>query len=316
VPTPVHPEPPARIPKISLPRDELQFELDGPEAAEPGLGSSASPNRSTEDTGDPLGLDCLDIGTATSPGRVRQRNEDSFLVQRLRWSNLDARHELALVVVADGMGGHDAGDMASGMMIRSIGASISSLFAEALDESKTMLSAARLSDAVAASVSVANRNIYDLGQKQPSLRGMGATGAVILIVDGQAIVAHVGDCRVYHCVGDELRQITRDQTLVARMVELGQLTEEEALIHPSRHEVTHALGRFPNLSPSLVEVKLASGDWLIAASDGLHAHVHPSELRDNLNRSRSAIVLAHHLVRLADQGGGSDNCTVAAIRMC
>jgi len=264
---------------------------------------------------DPLGLDCLDIGTATSPGRVRPRNEDSFLVQRLRWSNLNARRELALVVVADGMGGHDAGDVASGVMIRSIGASLSPLFAEALSEPKAVLSPARLSDAVAGAFHEANRSMYELGKRQPNLRSMGATGAVILIADTQAIVAHVGDCRVHHCVGGELRQVTRDQTLVARMVELGQLSEEEALIHPSRHEVTHALGRFPELSPSLIEVKLASGDWLIAASDGLHAHVHPTELRDAVNQSRSATVLAHHLVRLADQGGGTDNCTVAAIRM-
>jgi len=214
------------------------------------------------------------------------------------------------------MGGHDAGDVASGMLIRSMGASLTPLFSDVLSEPRTTLSTARLSDAVAGALHQANRSIHDLGKKQPNLRGMGATGAVILIADGQAIVAHVGDCRVYHGVGDELRQVTRDQTLVARMVELGQLSEEEALVHPSRHEVTQALGRFPDLSPSLTEVKLASGDWLIAASDGLHAHVHPTELRNAVNQSHSAIVLAHHLVRLADQGGGSDNCTVAAIRMC
>jgi protein phosphatase len=281
-----------------------------------GPGNAASAARPADTSEEPLGLDCLDIGTATSPGRVRERNEDSFLVQRLHWSNLDARREMALVIVADGMGGHDAGDVASGMAIRSIGGSLAPLFAEAMAKPDAILSAARLSDAVAGAIHEANRGICERAKKQSNLRGMGATVAVILIADGQAVVGHVGDCRVYHGTGDELRQVTRDQTLVARMVELGQLSEEEALVHPSRNEVTHALGSFPDLSPSLIEVKLASGDWLIAASDGLHAHVQQAELRDAVHQARSALSLAHQLVRLADQGGGSDNCTVAAIRLC
>jgi protein phosphatase len=299
-----------------MPSDELPFELDGPDATIQGLGSSASPNRATDQPMESLGLDCLDIGAASSPGRVRERNEDSFLVMRLHWSNQDTRRELALTVVADGMGGHDAGDVAGGLAIRTIGASLSGLFTRALSDTAVVLSPAILSDAVAAAMHEANRTIRDQAKQQPNLRGMGATAAVILIADGRAVVGHVGDCRVYHQTGDDLRQVTRDQTLVARMVELGQLTEEEALIHPSRNEVTQALGQFPDLSPALLEVKLASGDWLIAASDGLHAHVHRSEMLDALNQARSALILAHQLVRLADQGGGSDNCTVAAMRLC
>jgi protein phosphatase len=309
-------EPPPPKPNFALPSDDFPFELDGPEATIHGLGGSGTADRSSDQSTESLGLDCLDIGAASSPGKVRDRNEDSFLIMRLHWSNLDRRRELALVVVADGMGGHDAGDIAGGMSIRTIGASLSGLLTRALSDPAAVLSPAILSDAVAAAMHEANRTIRDHAKKQPNFRGMGATAAVILIADGYAVVGHVGDCRVYHQTGDELRQMTRDQTLVGRMVELGRLTAEEALIHPSRNEVTQALGQFPDLSPSLLEAKLASGDWLIAASDGLHAHVQPSELPAVISRARSAMVLAHRLVGMADQGGGSDNCTVATVRQC
>jgi protein phosphatase len=145
---------------------------------------------------------------------------------------------------------------------------------------------------------------------------MGATVAAILIVDGRAVIGHVGDCRVYHHSGEEWRQITRDQTVVARMVELGQLSEAEAKTHPSRHEVAQAVGRHPELEPAIYEVNLATGDWLLAASDGLHAHVGSETLQDALESTPAALALAHRLVRLADENGGSDNCTVGAIRLC
>src|SRR5262249_44713073 len=248
----------------------------------------------------------------TSPGLARTHNEDSYLTQQVRWSNLDQRREAVLVVVADGLGGHEAGDRASGLTIRTIGAALAPLLAEALADPTADLSAPRTSDAIRQAFQEANRAVYTESQEQPRWRGMGATVAAILVVDGQAVVGHVGDCRVYHVTAERLRQVTCDQTLVARMVALGQLSEDEAQLHPSRNEVTHAVGRYPDLTPELYEVKLATGDWLLTASDGLHAHVGRRELQEALNLSPlSALALAHHLVALADQGGGSDNCTVA-----
>jgi serine/threonine protein phosphatase PrpC len=109
--------------------------------------------------------------------------------------------------------------------------------------------------------------------------------------------------------------VTRDQTLVARMVELGKLTPAEALTHPSRNEVTEAVGRRPDVSPAAYELGLAPGDWLVVACDGLHAHVDDRLLARALGEaSPSAALLAHGLVDLADEGGGSDNCTVVAVR--
>jgi serine/threonine protein phosphatase PrpC len=303
-------------PSRTPPDEELPIELDGPEAVSQEHDGAATMIRPSDLSNRQFGLDCLDVAVATSPGLTRTRNEDSLLVQHIRWSNLDQRREMALVVVADGLGGHEAGDKASGLAIRTIGAALAPLFSEALNNTSADFSAARLSDAIDLALQEANRVVYAAAISQAQWRGMGATVAAILIVDGQAVVGHVGDCRVYHVAGEELRQVTRDQTLVARMVELGQLSEEEALSHPSRNEVTHAVGRHAELVPAFYELKLATGDWLLAASDGLHAHVNPKEMQDALRQTPSALVLAHYLVRLAEEGGGTDNCTVAAIRLC
>lgn len=315
-PTAVLRLPPAEAPPLAL-DDDVPLELDGPAAAIGLAIRKDAPVPASDPPGLPLGLGCLDIGASTSPGQVRARNEDSWFVQHLGWSNLDQRRDLALVVVADGLGGHEAGDQASGLVIRTVGAALAPLFAEALSDPQTDLSAPHLSEAIRRALQDANRAVYSQAQKEPQWRGMGATVAAVVIADGQAVIGHVGDCRVYHFAGEELRQVTCDQTLVARMVELGQLSEEEALTHPSRNEVTHAVGRHLDLSAAMYDLKLATGDWLIAASDGLHALVNRRDMQNAMSQApSSAIALAHHLVRLADQGGGSDNCTVAAVRFC
>src|SRR5262249_58425382 len=112
--------------------------------------------------------------------------------------------------------------------------------------------------------------VHQLGQSDPACKGMGATAAVAALVDGEGHVSHVGDCRVYHFSGGRLAQVTRDQTLVARMVELGTLTAEEARTHPQRNEVTQAVGRYPDLQPASHRLRLGAGGWLGGASDGLH----------------------------------------------
>jgi protein phosphatase len=144
---------------------------------------------------------------------------------------------------------------------------------------------------------------------------MGATAAVLLVYDGQVAISHVGDTRVYHFRNDKLTQVTRDQTLVQRMVDLGQLSQQEALTHPARNEVTSAVGKFADLQPVPYQLKLAPGDWLVVACDGLHAHVDADSLQELIRDAvPSASYLANHLVELADRAGGSDNCTVVALR--
>jgi protein phosphatase len=313
----VRPPGPAKGPPKPPSDEELQLVLDGPAAAALAspvpAGSQAKPLA-------PAALPsvcCVDVAGATSPGKTRTRNEDSFLAQHLSWSNLDERHEVALVVVADGMGGHEAGELASGLAVRTIGGALTGLIVGAATGTKPATPPASVAGIVTGVIKEANRAVFSQGQTQPAWRGMGATAAVVLVWDGQAIIGHIGDCRVYRYSGEELTQVTRDQTLVARMVELGQLSPREALTHPSRNEVTQAIGRHADITPSSTTLHLAGGDWLIAACDGLHAHVDARALEDAVRVSApSAFYLAHHLVDLANQGGGSDNCTVVAIRCC
>ena len=173
---------------------------------------------------------------------------------------------------------------------------------------------AALAAALDGGLQEANRVVQQAAKDDPACKDMGSTAVALLLWDGQALISLVGDCRVYHWRGGRLTQVTRDQTLVARMVELGQLTPQEAARHPRRSEVTQAVGKYARLSPARSEVSLEAGDWLVACCDGLYAHVDEHLLAGAINQAgTSAAGLANRLVELANQGGGSDNCTVVAV---
>jgi protein phosphatase len=161
-------------------------------------------------------------------------------------------------------------------------------------------------------VAEAFRHLHQQANAETRCNGMGATAAVVVLWDGRAYVSHVGDCRVYVHRGKDMKQMTEDQTLVARMVALGQLTPEEAAQHESRNEVTQAIGKRPTVTPSQVEqIRLERGDYVVVACDGLIAHVEPEALRRVLSESPVPPQhLASLLVGMADEGGGTDNCTV------
>jgi protein phosphatase len=215
------------------------------------------------------------------------------------------------------MGGHEAGDRASGLVIRTVGGALATPLGGALSGQLKAAAAPVLAEALGAALQEANRVVHPAARGLPSCKGMGATAAAVLVWDGLAVIGHVGDCRVYHQRGGALTQVTRDQTLVARMVELGKLTPREALDHPARNEVAQAVGRQPEVEPGRCQVQLAPGDWLIVACDGLQSHLDARALQEQVARApSSAARLAQQLVDLADQRGGSDNCTVVAVRCC
>ncbi len=253
----------------------------------------------------------LDIGATSSTGHVRERNEDSLFVQQLSWISSDLRHEIALIVVADGMGGYAAGDRASCLVIRTMGTVLAPLLNGALNGKFKDASAPDLVQTIEYAIQEANRTVYRAAKNDASCKGMGATVAAVLVWDGQALIGHVGDCRVYHQRSGRLTQITRDQTLVARMVELGQLTPQEAINHPANNEVTQAVGKRPDIQPARYGLKLATGDWLVVACDGLHTHVDDRTIEAAVSKAAfAAAPLADQLVDLANQRGGTDNCTV------
>lgn len=218
-------------------------------------------------------------------------------------------------MVADGLGGHEAGDHASGMVIQLIGSSMMPLLGSALAGQSQGAAPPAMTAAIDSAIKTANRAVIHKGNNDVDLRGMGATAAVLLAWDGQVQIGHVGDCRVYRYRAGSITQITRDQTLVAKMVDLGHLRPEEAATHPMRNEVTQAVGKHPNIEPGSYQLQLAPGDWVIVACDGLHAHVEPRAMETAIRQiAPSAHLLANHLVELANRGGGTDNTTVVAIR--
>jgi protein phosphatase len=256
----------------------------------------------------------LVLGSATTRGRVRDHNEDSLLVQQCTWGLGATRHDVALIVVADGMGGHQAGDRASGLVIRAMSDVLAPLLAAALKEQSPEAAPADPAEVLDRGLHEANRLVRETAQRNLAWKGMGSTAVALLIWDGQAHIRLVGDCRVYHWRGGQLTQVTRDQTLVARMVELGQLTPEEAARHPRRNEVAQAVGKYALIEPGHYDLTLGPGDWLVASSDGLQAHVSDRALGETIAKAgSSAAELANRLIDLANQGGGSDNCTVVAV---
>jgi protein phosphatase len=251
------------------------------------------------------------VGGATSRGRVRQRNEDRFLVQQMAWSDGDVTHEVALLVVADGMGGHQGGDKASSLAVRTMAATLGPVMVGMLQGPSREAGAAVLARHLERAFQEAHAAVCRRSESDAACKGMGATAAAVLVWDDQAFAGHVGDCRVYHLSGGQLRQVTRDHSLVARMVELGQLTEAEAKTHPSRNEVTQGLGKRVKIEPSQHTLKLAPGDKVILACDGLGAHVEDAVLGETAaGWTGTAAELARRLVEMANEGGGSDNCTV------
>ncbi len=271
--------------------------------AEPSKSESTSPSISCR----------LDIGSATSRGKVRTRNEDCFLVQHLSWSDLDITRETALVIVSDGLGGHQSGDQAARLVIRSVGSAMGEVLAGALRR-QVRTSVSNFEERILTSIKNANKTVHDQAQTDAKLKGMAATVAVVLVWNGQVLIGHVGDCRVYHFREENLTQITKDQTLVARMVELGTLSEAEAKEHPARNEISQAVGLRSSIEPQSYHLWLKQGDTLVIASDGLTAHVDDRMLASAIRKTGySASILASNLVDQANQGGGQDNVTVAAV---
>jgi protein phosphatase len=161
----------------------------------------------------------------------------------------------------------------------------------------------------------ANRTLLRIAAEEPDCAGMGATAVAGLVFDKTVAICHVGDCRAYHHTSGTLRRVTRDQTLAQRLVDLGTLTEEEASQHPSASQVAQALGRHYDLEPSRQTLELAGGDWLVLSCDGLHAHLDESAIGGVIERARQPSELAQTLIEGVNAAGGSDNCTVIAVRV-
>jgi serine/threonine protein phosphatase PrpC len=221
----------------------------------------------------------------SDPGKKRRRNEDSYVC------------EPPLFAVADGMGGAQAGELASGLAAAAL-----------RDESSELTGGEQRVDGL---IQEANRRIYERQSQDAAASGMGTTITVALVEDGQVVIGHVGDSRAYLIRERKLEQLTEDHSLVAELVRSGKLSPEEAEGHPQRSVITRALGTDPDVDVDVFSVETRPGDLFLLCSDGLTSMVDDETILREVERNRGDLSkAAKALVRAANKGGGEDNITV------
>ncbi|HEY4725902.1 MAG TPA: Stp1/IreP family PP2C-type Ser/Thr phosphatase, partial [Actinomycetota bacterium] len=234
----------------------------------------------------------LVFAAATDVGRMRKNNEDSYLSSK------------PVAAVADGMGGHSAGEVASAIAIEELAA---------LGERGPWENETAATDDLKQAILRANRRIREMAASDRKLNGMGTT-LVALLEDGDMVhVANVGDSRGYLLRQGELSQVTVDHSLVQELVDDGRLSPEDAERHPQRSVITRALGIDPEVEFDLFTYKLQVGDRLLLCSDGLSDVVETTQIRNVLLRVRSPQKAARQLITVANEQGGPDNITVIVV---
>jgi protein phosphatase len=263
----------------------------------------------------------LDIAAWTTTGMVRTGNEDAFALMQAIESRQDELNECALILLADGMGGYEAGEVAAAMAIQALRKYLmqqpqfAALAGNPPPEGPFDMQGCQ--HVFQEALKHANREVYaEARSPARGRRGMGCTAEVVYVDAHHVVVGHVGDSRTYLLHNGRLQQLTRDQTFVNRMVELGQLTPEEAENHPRKNELQQAIGGQPDVHPGVYQAWLQRGDWVLVCSDGLTNHVTPDELLKMLERetSGSAEEAARRLTNLVNLRGATDNSTIVVVR--
>jgi PPM family protein phosphatase len=249
----------------------------------------------------------LQIVSKTDPGRVRSHNEDC----------VESRPEIGVVVLADGMGGYNAGEVASGMA--------TSLIAEGLAATWRPKDVARLNreqsmalceQVLREQIAKANSAIFEASQKDPQCAGMGTTLVVCVYFDNYIAVAHIGDSRLYRMRGDLLEQVTRDHSLLQEQIDSGLISKEDARLSHNKNLVTKALGIDPEVEPEIHVYETQKDDVYLLCSDGLNDMIEDEEIQMTLIALRSNLELtAQQLVQSANDNGGRDNVSVILVKV-
>lgn len=252
-------------------------------------------------------LQALAAASLTDPGRVRDHNEDC----------IESRPDIGLFVLADGMGGYNAGEVASGMATSLISDGLQDAWSPrgvahlGRDEAKA-LSERLINEQVAR----ANSAIYTTSQNNPECAGMGTTLVVTLFYDNFLTVAHIGDSRLYRLRGESMEQVTRDHSLLQEQLDSGLITPEEAKLSQNKNLVTRALGIDPTVEPELHIYETQPDDTYLLCSDGLSDMVEDEEIRLTLITLKSNPNLTvQQLVQAANDNGGRDNISAMLIRV-
>ncbi len=241
----------------------------------------------------------ISVKQGTDVGKVRDHNEDFVLIPEV--SEAERNSKGRLFIVADGMGGYQAGEVASEMAARTVA---QRYYADPSDDPST-----RLRNAVQA----ANAEVHLQAQGNVARTGMGTTMVAAALIGQKAYIASVGDSRAYVVHNGRLDQITQDHSFVGEQVRAGILTKEQARLHPQRNVITRALGSQPTVSVDTFSGDLSDGDVLVMCTDGLTGHVPDEQIRDTVLELPPEQAVPR-LIQTANEGGGSDNITLIVLR--
>jgi serine/threonine protein phosphatase PrpC len=249
----------------------------------------------------------LQSASLTDPGRVRDHNEDC----------IESRPDIGLYVLADGMGGYNAGEVASGMA--------TSLIADGVQEEwlprdlgglAREAAQKRAQELIAEQIARANAAIFNTSQSNPECAGMGTTLVVCLFFDNFLAVAHIGDSRLYRLRGEQFEQVTRDHSLLQEQLDSGLITPEEAKLSQNKNLVTRALGIDPTVEPEIHVHETQPDDIFLLCSDGLSDMVEDEEIGLTMKTLRTNPTLTvQQLIQAANDNGGRDNISAMLIRV-
>ena len=238
----------------------------------------------------------MEISLLTDVGQKRTNNQDYV-------NHYVNRVGRTMIILADGMGGHRAGNIASEMAVTDLGVAWVDTQIDTVNEVREWF---------ANNLEIENQRINQLGQNE-AYKGMGTTLEALAIIDNQAIYAHIGDSRIGLIRGEEYHQLTSDHSLVNELLKAGQLTPEEAASHPQKNIITQSIGQKDEIQPDFGIITLEPGDYLLLNSDGLTNMISGSEISDIVTSDISLEDKAATLIRFANNAGGLDNITVALI---
>ena len=250
----------------------------------------------------------LDTAVLSHPGMVRTHNEDSVFV--------DA--EAAIAVLADGMGGYNAGEVASGIAVDVVKSGMlpelrSDRELSKVDVATGLTHAALL---LQQKIAAANKGIYEVAQARPECAGMGTTLVSVVFCGNRVSIGHIGDSRCYRLRGEKFEQLTHDHSLLQEQIDGGQLTPEQARYSLNKNLVTRALGIEAIVPPDIVEYRVEAEDIYLLNSDGLTDMVDPAAVHSIIDAKRGNLAeAAKELVEVANQNGGRDNISVVLVRV-
>ncbi|MEX2144745.1 MAG: PP2C family serine/threonine-protein phosphatase [Anaerolineales bacterium] len=250
----------------------------------------------------------LIVGSALDPGQRRENNEDAVLCVNAALGGADAL-PFGLFAIADGMGGHRNGELASEMAVRAVGSYLMSKLYKPLYGPEPHPAQETLQELMETAVHEAHRAV------KKAAPGGGCTLTAALIVGSQMAIAHLGDSRAYAVYRDgRIEVLTKDHSLVKRLQEMGQLTEEEAAVHPQKSVLYRALGQGATVQADIFTSSLPTPGYLLICSDGLWGVVSEDDIQRIVNATSSPYLACQHLVEAANAAGGPDNISVVLVR--